>query len=201
MMVSLKEQNYEITIIYSVILILVSISKYDDNDDKEFNNIDGKLTVFSYSQADNNVFYSPVHNGSRSSPIESLTLNNFNEISNRNFDSIETLSAENSPEFDEQLFPEVQLAESPMDFIETTTENIPERINLKSVDSSIQKQLVSVSIQPTNNDRRRYKCEGKRRIKKLLRNPMTVDACFFFFFFSSDFVLLVIKIKKLRVGF
>ncbi len=77
------------------------------------------------------------------------------------------------------------------------TENVPDRMNLKSVDIFVQKKLLSINVQPSTNPRRRYKSEGKRRIKKLRGDLITLNVCLFFFF-STDFIfLLVINAKSI----
>ncbi len=108
MKVGWKEENYEIQVYFLFILILVFISDYNDH---EFDNLDGKLTSFIYSQADNSIFNHSLHNGPPSPSNESLALNNLNEILNGNFDSIETSSSEHFSVFDEPLFPDAELEE------------------------------------------------------------------------------------------
>jgi len=89
------------------------------------------------------------------------------------------------------------------DVDEPTAENIPEQINLNSVDISIQKQLISVSVHPTQNPRRRYGSEGKRRSKKLHDDLLTIDVCLIFasFFLSIYFIFSDIRAKKIQVEF
>jgi hypothetical protein len=77
------------------------------------------------------------------------------------------------------------------------TENVPDRMNLKSVDRSIQENLLSVNVQPSMNPRRRYKSEGKRRIKKLRGDLITLNVCLFFFFSTYFIFVLVINAKSI----
>jgi len=109
MKVGWKDQIYEITVYFLFILVIASIST---SDVKDFDNLEGIITSFSYSQADNNVLYSPPDNGSSSPLTESLALNGTNEIRNENYGLNEISSFEQSSEFDEPLFPDVNLGET-----------------------------------------------------------------------------------------
>jgi len=109
MKVGWKDQIYEITVYFLFILVIASIST---SDVKDFDNLEGIITSFSYSQADNNVLYSPPDNGSSSPLTESLALNGTNEIRNENYGLNEISSFEQSFEFDEPLFPDVNLGET-----------------------------------------------------------------------------------------
>ncbi len=88
------------------------------------------------------------------------------------------------------------------DVDEPTAENIPEQINLNSVDIFIQKRLISVSIHPTQNPRRRYGSEGKRRSKKLDADLLTIDVCLIFASFFSQSILFfqISQLKKYKLN-
>lgn len=72
-----------------------------------------------------------------------------------------------------------------------------ERDHLKFVDSTIQKKLLSVAVQPPLNPRRRYNSEGKRRVKRLQGKPMTLDvSCSSRVDFKYIFILQLSKLKN-----
>jgi hypothetical protein len=76
---------------------------------------------------------------------------------------------------------------------------VSEPIRLKSVDSAIQKTLLSVDVQPPLNPRRRYYSEGKRRVKRLQGKPMTLNVrCLFSFKHHLNLSSSVIQTEKLR---
>ncbi len=80
----------------------------------------------------------------------------------------------------------------------TVTEHVPDRVNLKSVDSSTQNELITVSSHPMVGPRPRYGSEGTRRLQG---RSMAVDVWIFFFPLLKLFSSLVIKTTKLHHRF